>query len=392
MLVVAATDRELAHVRGVDTFVCGIGPVEAALQTARALAERRPDAVLHIGIAGARGIEPPALVLGSESVYCDVLDPSSLLKRIERIQPDPELSRACRRRCRRRYVLPIATAGKVGAGTECDVEAMEGFGVLRACALAGVPAVELRAVSNAPDEADRGKWSYEDAFVALGDAVARVLLRPRARGRRRGTARCRAGRRAVGEEENLVVRLVARLHRRAGVDGDDAARLDVDALRRIVEQERERSAQRHEDLFLHRIDVAPAAHVRRIAPHAGARLGEVRSVGDDRVASRRRAVGRLALDPLEIFRWTTSKATVRRYPQRPWRECPIPAPASRVPRRCRPGERTVGQLVAESIRFYGSRFWAVIPLGVPLAAEHVVGPASEPVACRRCCSGRSGRC
>jgi hypothetical protein len=35
-----------------------------------------------------------------------------------------------------------------------------------------------------------------------------------------------------------------------------------------------------------------------------------------------------------------------------------------------PGERTVGQLVAESIRFYGSRFWAVIPLGVPLAAEH----------------------
>ena len=38
-----------------------------------------------------------------------------------------------------------------------------------------------------------------------------------------------------------------------------------------------------------------------------------------------------------------------------------------------PGQRTIGQLVAESIRLYGSRFWAVIPLGVPLAAEHVVG-------------------
>ena len=35
-----------------------------------------------------------------------------------------------------------------------------------------------------------------------------------------------------------------------------------------------------------------------------------------------------------------------------------------------PGQRTIGQLVAESIRLYGSRFWAVIPLGVPLAAEH----------------------
>ena len=57
-------------------------------------------------------------------------------------------------------------------------------------------------------------------------------------------------RRAVGEEEDLLVGLVPRLHRRARVDGDDAARLDVDALRRILEQQRERPAERHEDLFL----------------------------------------------------------------------------------------------------------------------------------------------
>jgi nucleoside phosphorylase len=175
LLVVAATDRELASVRGVDTCSCGIGPVEAALQTARALAELKPDAVLHIGIAGARGIAAPALVLGSESVYCDVVDPTSLLKRIERIQPDPELLARVHAALPEAYVLPIATAGKVGGGTECEVEAMEGFGVLRACALAGVPAVELRAVSNAPGEADRGNWSFEDAFAALGEAVARVL-------------------------------------------------------------------------------------------------------------------------------------------------------------------------------------------------------------------------
>jgi hypothetical protein len=36
-----------------------------------------------------------------------------------------------------------------------------------------------------------------------------------------------------------------------------------------------------------------------------------------------------------------------------------------------PGERTVGQLVAESIRFYGSHFWSVLPLGVPFAAADV---------------------
>ena len=133
MLVVAATDRELASVRGVDTWNCGIGPVEAALQTARALAELKPDAVLHIGIAGARGIAAPALVLGSESVYCDVIDPSSLLKRIARIQPDPELFARVHAALPDAYVLPIATAGKVGAGTDREVEAMEDFGVFRAC-------------------------------------------------------------------------------------------------------------------------------------------------------------------------------------------------------------------------------------------------------------------
>ncbi len=37
-----------------------------------------------------------------------------------------------------------------------------------------------------------------------------------------------------------------------------------------------------------------------------------------------------------------------------------------------PAERTVGQLVAESIRFYGDRFWKVLLLGVPPAALAVV--------------------
>jgi len=175
VLVVAATDRELALVRDADTFCCGIGPVEAALQTARALAEHRPGAVLHIGIAGARGLEPPALVIGTESVYCDVVDPSSTLPRVERIVPDASLLARVRRALPDARLLPIATSGRVGGGTACEVEAMEGFGVLRACALAGVPAVELRAISNAPGEADRGAWRFEEAFAALGDAVARVL-------------------------------------------------------------------------------------------------------------------------------------------------------------------------------------------------------------------------
>ena len=39
-------------------------------------------------------------------------------------------------------------------------------------------------------------------------------------------------------------------------------------------------------------------------------------------------------------------------------ELPAPLP---------PAERTVGQLIGESIRFYGGRFWTCLALGVPLA-------------------------
>jgi futalosine hydrolase len=174
MLVVAATERELALIDRLHTFCCGIGPVEAALQTARALEERRPESVVHIGLAGSRTLEPPALVLGSEAVYCDVIDPASTLPCVERARPDVALLERAHAALPEAHVLPIATCGKVGAGTGFDVEAMEGFGVLRACELAGVPAVELRAVSNSPDEADRTRWRFDDALAALAAALQRL--------------------------------------------------------------------------------------------------------------------------------------------------------------------------------------------------------------------------
>jgi futalosine hydrolase len=174
MLVIAATERELVLLGGADTFCCGVGPVEAALQTARALGERQPEAVVHVGLAGSRTLEPPALVLGSEAVYCDVIDPTSTLPRIDRARPDAALLERARAALPEAHVLPIATCGKVGGGSGFDVEAMEGFGVLRACELAGVPAVELRAISNSPDESDRARWRFDEALAALAAALERL--------------------------------------------------------------------------------------------------------------------------------------------------------------------------------------------------------------------------
>jgi futalosine hydrolase len=170
MLVVAATQRELALLEGADTFVCGIGPVEAAINTARMLVERTPDAVLHVGIAGSRTLEPLSLVLGSESVFEDADGPLVPT----RAEPDAELLARIRLALPEARVLPIGTSARVGGTSACDVEAMEGFSVLRACELAGVPAVELRVISNSPDEPDRAKWRFDDAFAALAAALQRL--------------------------------------------------------------------------------------------------------------------------------------------------------------------------------------------------------------------------
>ncbi len=171
MLVVAATERELASIEGVDTLCCGIGPVEAAARVAASLAGQRPDIVLHIGIAGSRTVEPLTVVLGSIAVYEDF---RAAIPVVDHVEPDETLLARARAWLPEAPVLPIGTSASVGGTTRCEVEAMEGFGVLRACALAGVPAVELRVVANSPDEPDRAKWRIEDALGVLAATLDRL--------------------------------------------------------------------------------------------------------------------------------------------------------------------------------------------------------------------------
>ena len=171
ILVVAATERELAPVEGARTLVCGIGPVEAAVATARALAEARPLAVLHVGIAGARGLEPLTLVLGTEALYCDAAGPLVPALAL----PDPALLDRVHAAVPEAVLRPIGTSARVGGSHTVEVEAMEGFAVLRACELAGVPAVELRVVANEIDEPDRARWRFDDAFAKLAATLPRLV-------------------------------------------------------------------------------------------------------------------------------------------------------------------------------------------------------------------------
>jgi nucleoside phosphorylase len=172
VLVVAATDREADCAIGAQTFVCGVGPVEAALAMARHLEASPPEAVLHIGLAGARGFEDIELVVGSESIYCDVVAPSLVPWRAH---PDAALLADTCAVLPAARVCTIGTSARVGGSSGCDVEAMEGFSVLRACELAGVPAVEVRAIVNEIDEPDRSLWRFDEGFRVLRDVVPLLI-------------------------------------------------------------------------------------------------------------------------------------------------------------------------------------------------------------------------
>ncbi len=176
VLVVAATAQELAPQLDARTLCCGVGPVEAAARTATAIASERPDLVLHVGIAGARrhlGLAAGALVLGTSSRYSDLAVPASLAP-AELFAP-AALVEAIARAFPDAYQCGIGTSARVGGTTDCDVEAMEGFAVLRAAALAGVPAIEVRTISNAIEEQDRARWSFATAFAAITAATPRLV-------------------------------------------------------------------------------------------------------------------------------------------------------------------------------------------------------------------------
>ncbi len=169
----AATQEELRGAEGGSTLVCGVGPVEAAARTAAELqATPRLRGVLNVGIAGARTFAEPVPVVGSVAVYCDADDP----RWIELHTPaDPQLLDAARRAWPEARVEPIGTSARVGGSTGCEVEAMEGYAVLRAAALAGVPALEVRVLANATGEADRRKWRFDEAKALLAELLPGLI-------------------------------------------------------------------------------------------------------------------------------------------------------------------------------------------------------------------------
>jgi futalosine hydrolase len=197
ILVVCALLPELKYVtrrEGVEIAASGVGPVEAAIATTSALARRTYDAVVNAGIAGAfreRARIGEALLVTDEALADFGLEGGGPLALpdgaalVERASADAALLQRCMPLGLRRgtgltvatVTTTDATAARLSLRYDADVESMEGFSVLRAAAVARVPALEVRGVSNYVGGRARAEWDFAAGARAAAAALDAVLER-----------------------------------------------------------------------------------------------------------------------------------------------------------------------------------------------------------------------
>ena len=183
-----------------DVLLAGVGPVSAAVNTAKVLATARYGLVVSAGIGGGfpgkaevgsvvaakeivaadLGVETPEgfssldeLGLGSTCIQVD----ASLVSAVT------EALLAAKLPAKTGPVLTVSTVtGTAESAAEllarvpgATAEAMEGYGVACAAHDYGVPILELRAISNLVGPRDRTAWRIKEALDVL-EAASSVLL------------------------------------------------------------------------------------------------------------------------------------------------------------------------------------------------------------------------
>lgn len=166
-LLVFATDMEATAVSaladGVQTAVCGVGAVEAAVGMVDIIERYSPEAVVLCGIAGAY---ERTIKVGD--VVSVVTEQTATLPPVYVNRYSATIS------------LPLKevvsnTVMAVGAEPSgADVENMEGAAVFAVCHKYGVPCGEIRAVSNYVDS-PRDQWDIPTALNALAQTIKMIF-------------------------------------------------------------------------------------------------------------------------------------------------------------------------------------------------------------------------
>lgn len=199
---VAIADRmpDAADVRVVEG---GIGRTNAAACTTEQLLTKGPfHAVISAGVAGSLppigDTPPPAIgtvLVATECVYAEegLASPDGLVDVAamglslgdftgNRVPVDQGLLQQLRASFPAGPIATVATCSgtdqaalRVARRTGAIAEAMEGAAVVHAARRLGVPAIELRAVSNRTGDRAEQRWDLSGALAALGSAADRAI-------------------------------------------------------------------------------------------------------------------------------------------------------------------------------------------------------------------------
>jgi len=182
MLVVAAAREELGDLPGA---VVGVGPVVAAAEAGKLLAEQRPDSVVLIGTAGAYPGGPKiGAVIASGTLGLSwgiaALGQGYVPRPPEPIMGDPRLlSRSGLPRQRVLTTGAITTDAALARqlGEAWSVEHLEAFSVAWACQAAGVPFLAILGVANEVGPDAHAQWlTHRNAAQDAARACAAQLL------------------------------------------------------------------------------------------------------------------------------------------------------------------------------------------------------------------------
>lgn len=198
VLVVTAVEQEAAACRAMQQSVVvvgGIGRTNAAVATTRSLLEQGPfDAVLSMGIAGAlpnSGLAIGDVVVGTSANYAEegIITPDGFQDMTglgfplgdftgNMIPADPQLLECLQGIGSCGAIATVATvsgtdeaAQMIQHRTGAIAEGMEGAAVLHAALLGGVPAIEIRAISNTTGDRNTQKWDFDRALAVLAEAA-----------------------------------------------------------------------------------------------------------------------------------------------------------------------------------------------------------------------------
>jgi futalosine hydrolase len=200
ILVVCAVAEELAAFAApahIEVVAVGVGPVDAALGTARALAAKPYDLVLSVGIGGGfrgrAGVGESVAVARETYVELGREDGAPLvlpggIELATTAVSDERLIALYRTGVLGSHLgdgvtsatitTSDARAAQLAERFAPSVESMEGYAVLHAAARAGVPSLELRGISNLVGDRDKADWDFRagaGAAVRALEALAAVV-------------------------------------------------------------------------------------------------------------------------------------------------------------------------------------------------------------------------